>query len=217
MSDGNPFRLDNTTNPFYTDNDYNKPIRDPRLYETMLVNGTQFGDHAAELWIGGRDNVNDTEKETGKYATGFGCYKFYKEGINSLKDKYLQWPYLRLAEMYLIKAEALVRQGKIGDARVVLQEFCSARYTDEVEIASDPETLLQEILDERIREFYQENDFRWLDMKRLGVRVERLVSGERFILQPDDFRYSFPIPLRELQLNKNMVQTPGWEKVILVQ
>ena len=123
----------------------------------------------------------------------------------------------RLAEMYLIKAEALVRQGKIGDARVVLQEFCSARYTDEVEIASDPETLLQEILDERIREFYQENDFRWLDMKRLGVRVERLVSGERFILQPDDFRYSFPIPLRELQLNKNMVQTPGWEKVILVQ
>ena len=26
-----------------------------------------------------------------RYATGFGCYKFYKEGVNSLKDKYLQW------------------------------------------------------------------------------------------------------------------------------
>ena len=89
MSNGEPFQLNTATDLFYTDNDYNKPIRDPRLYETMLVNGTQFGDHAAELWIGGRDNINDTEKETGKYATGFGCYKFYKEGVNSLKDKYL--------------------------------------------------------------------------------------------------------------------------------
>ena len=123
----------------------------------------------------------------------------------------------RLAEMYLIKAEALVRQGKTPEAQDVLREFCAARYTGDVEIASDPETLLQEILDERLREFYQENDFRWLDMKRLGVRLERLVAGERFVLQSDDFRYCFPIPLRELQLNKNMVQTPGWEKVILVQ
>lgn len=123
----------------------------------------------------------------------------------------------RLAEMYLIKAEALVRQGKTGEAREVLEEFCEARYSGPVELPSDPEALLQEILDERLREFYQENDFRWLDMKRLGVRVERTIAGERFVLQPDDFRYSFPIPLRELQLNKNMVQTPGWEKVILAQ
>ena len=52
--------------PFFTDNDYNKPVRDPRLYETMLVNGANFGDHAAELWLGGRDNIDNTEKETGK-------------------------------------------------------------------------------------------------------------------------------------------------------
>ena len=61
MSNGEPFQLNTATDLFYTDNDYNKPIRDPRLYETMLVNGKQFGDHAAELWIGGRDNINDTE------------------------------------------------------------------------------------------------------------------------------------------------------------
>ena len=47
MSNGEPFQLNTATDLFYTDNDYNKPIRDPRLYETMLVNGTQFGDHAA--------------------------------------------------------------------------------------------------------------------------------------------------------------------------
>ena len=173
MSDGNPFRLDNTTNPIYTDHDYNKPIRDPRLYETMLVNGTQFGDHAAELWIGGRDNVNDTEKETGKYATGFGCYKFYKEGINSLKDKYLQWPYLRLAEMYLIYAEALLQHkhdltGAIEQvnkvrARVGLGDLAACNPSKN--LTTDSDALLEEILRERACELGLE-DVRLFDMIR---------------------------------------------------
>lgn len=121
----------------------------------------------------------------------------------------------RLAEMYLIKAEALARQGKTGEARMVLEEFGNARYTEHVNVPTEPAELLQEILDERLREFYMENDFRWLDMKRLGVTVERVVGGDKFVLEPDDFRYCFPIPAREIEFNKNMVQTPGWDKVIL--
>lgn len=121
----------------------------------------------------------------------------------------------RLAEMYLIKAEALARQGKTGEARMVLEEFKNSRYTEPVSVPTDATQLLQEILDERLREFYMENDFRWLDMKRLGVRVERVVGGDKYVLEPDDFRYCFPIPSREIELNKNMIQTPGWDKVIL--
>ena len=173
MSNGEPFQLNTATDLFYTDNDYNKPIRDPRLYETMLVNGTQFGDHAAELWIGGRDNINDTEKETGKYATGFGCYKFYKEGVNSLKDKYLQWPYLRLAEMYLIYAEALLKSkndlpGAIEQvnkvrARVGLGDL--AGCTPRKNLTTDADALLEEILRERACELGLE-DVRLFDMTR---------------------------------------------------
>lgn len=173
MSKGEPFQLNSTTNPFYTDNDYNKPTRDPRLYETMLVNGTQFGDHAAELWIGGRDNINDTEKETGKYATGFGCYKFYKEGVNSLKDKYLQWPYLRLAEMYLIYAEVLLKSkndltGAIEQvnkvrARVGLGDL--AACNPDKNLTNDANALLEEILRERACELGLE-DVRLFDMTR---------------------------------------------------
>ena len=121
----------------------------------------------------------------------------------------------RLAEMYLVKAEALVRGGKTGEAVAVMTEFCNARYEETVTLPNNSEELLQVILDERIREFYMENDHRWLDMKRLGVTDERIVNGERFVLKPDDFRYSFPIPARELELNTNMVQTPGWEKIVL--
>ena len=173
MSNGEPFQLNTATDLFYTDNDYNKPIRDPRLYETMLVNGTQFGDHAAELWIGGRDNINDTEKETGKYATGFGCYKFYKEGVNSLKDKYLQWPYLRLAEMYLIYAEALLKSkndltGAIEQvnkvrARVGLGDL--AACNPDKNLTTDADALLEEILRERACELGLE-DVRLFDMTR---------------------------------------------------
>ena len=173
MSNGEPFQLNTATDLFYTDNDYNKPIRDPRLYETMLVNGTQFGDHAAELWIGGRDNINDTEKETGKYATGFGCYKFYKEGVNSLKDKYLQWPYLRLAEMYLIYAEALLKSkndlpGAIEQvnkvrARVGLGDW--AVCNPGKNLTTDADALLEEILRERACELGLE-DVRLFDMTR---------------------------------------------------
>lgn len=121
----------------------------------------------------------------------------------------------RLAEMFLIKAEALCRQEKDGEARSVLIDFCNARYTFAPEIPSGHEALLNAILDERNREFYQEGDFRWLDMKRLGIRMERTISGERHVLAPDDFRYSFPIPAREMKLNKNMVQNPGWEQIII--
>lgn len=121
----------------------------------------------------------------------------------------------RLAEMYLIKAEALVRMGKIAEAQEVLKEFCDARYVENENIPTDGEALLQVILDERVREFYMENDFRWLDMKRLGISMERIVNGERYVLEANDFRYCFPIPAKELELNKNMVQNPGWEQIVL--
>ncbi len=121
----------------------------------------------------------------------------------------------RLAEMYLIKAEALVRQGNVGGAQEVLRQFKNARYTGEVNIPADKDALLTEILEERTREFYMENDFRWLDMKRTGISYERTVRGENYKLQPDDFRYSFPIPRSEMELNRNMVQNPGWENIIL--
>lgn len=123
----------------------------------------------------------------------------------------------RLAEMYLIKAEALLRQNDIAGSKSVLTEFLTARHKGvPPTVSDDPNKLLQNILDERIREFFIENDFRWLDMKRTGVSISRVVNGELFVLKPDDFRYSFPIPQTEIMNNKNMVQTPGWENIVFI-
>lgn len=120
----------------------------------------------------------------------------------------------RLAEMYLIRAEALVMTGQLGPAKNLLMDFRAERYLSSIDTPVEREKLLQEIRMERELEFFQENDFRWLDMKRLGIRVERVINGESQILESDDFRYAFPIPREELKLNRNMVQNPGWEKII---
>lgn len=122
----------------------------------------------------------------------------------------------RLADMYLIKSEALVRQGKTGEGKAVLDEFRSHRYTGSLPtIGNDSEALLKAIHDERFKEFYMEGDKVWLDMKRFGYTMERTIAGEKNYLTADDFRYCFPIPAREMQYNKKMEQNPGWESVIV--
>ncbi|WP_071146944.1 RagB/SusD family nutrient uptake outer membrane protein [Bacteroides ihuae] len=197
MADGSPFSWGDATvasNPFFTNNDYSKPIRDPRLYETILVNGAKYSGRAVELWLGGRENVSSTEKETGIYATGFGLYKFYKEGKSSLAGNYLEWPYLRLSEMYLIYAEALLKNNRLSDAidqvdkvraRVGLKGLAEVNPTENLK--TDANALMEEILRERACELGLE-DVRLFDMVRNkradlfqaplhGLKIQRADGG----------------------------------------
>lgn len=174
MSDGTPFNFDKAVaenKMFFEENDYNKPTRDPRLYETILVNGAKWQGRAVELWTGGRENANSTATETGVYATGFGLYKFYKEGKNSLAGNYLEWPYLRLTEMYLIYAEALLKNNNPSEAikqvdkvraRVGLKGLIESNPGKNME---DPNVLMEAILNERACELGLE-DVRFFDMIR---------------------------------------------------
>lgn len=116
----------------------------------------------------------------------------------------------RLAEMYLIKAETEFRMNRKEEAKATLDIFRKSRYTDGGVTANTPD-LLSAILSEREKEFYIENDFNWLDYKRLGRTIKRTVNNQEYTLEPNDFRYSFPIPQKEMQENHNMKQNPGWE------
>ena len=140
------------------------------MYETILVNGAKYSGRAVELWLGGRENVSSTEKETGAYATGYGLYKFYKEGKGSLAGNYLEWPYLRLAEVYLIYAEALLKNNRLADAirqvdivraRVGLKGLVESNPTKQ--LTTDSNALMEEILRERACELGME-DVRLFDM-----------------------------------------------------
>lgn len=175
MSDGTSFDLDKAIaekNMFFEGNDYRKrATRDPRLYETILVNGAKLEGRPVELWNGGRDNVNNTVNEIGEFATGFGLYKFYKGGYYGLYGSYLEWPYLRLAELYLIYAEALLKNNRIDDAIVqvdIIRKRVGLKGLVESNPDKDmthPDVLMEAILNERACELGLE-DVRFFDMVR---------------------------------------------------
>ena len=104
--------------------------RDPRLYETMVVprhdlpagfdyNGVNFNDP----WVGGcLENNSNFNSNADDVASGYCKFKWmldYKGG-SRYDDEYIGVSYIRLAEMYLIRAEA---KAETGDLRGALDDL----------------------------------------------------------------------------------------------
>ena len=91
--------------------DEQKPVdnRDPRLYESVAVNNDPWGTGGlfASFWQGGREGTAGTGGGLAKYGTS--CRKFTLGGNGAQMEfsgKPLVYPYIRLADIYLIYAEA---------------------------------------------------------------------------------------------------------------
>lgn len=117
-------------------------------------------------------------------------------------------------EMMLVKAEALARDNKIGEAMNMLNTLRVKRImtdTYEPSTAATKEEALQLVLQERRWELAIKGP-RWSDMKRLDAQdrmpaVERLdmATGEVLeTLEPNSTHYTFEIPSRVLLFNPNM-------------
>lgn len=126
----------------------------------------------------------------------------------------------RIAEAYLIAAEAAYKNNEESDALEYLNKLRSARGVSEV--TSSGTTLLNDIKNERLRELAFEG-VRLNDLKRWGDPVKRHTpQNTEFILtnpassyyeldaQPDNFRFVWPIPSNDIQTNKNIVQNRGY-------
>ena len=108
---------------------------------------------------------------------------------------------LRLAEMYLIRAEALAYTGgNVDDIRANLNVVRTRAGLDPVTAITHDELKLA-IEWERRHEFAFESQ-RWADL----VRTKRAT----LVLGIDENHTLFPIPLSELQTNKLMTQNPGY-------
>lgn len=165
LSDGTPFDWNNPAHVEVIFSD-----RDPRLFETVLVNNASFQGRQVELWVGGREAQLGPKNEQGQYATGFGLFKFILD-FASARNRPTLWPYLRMAEIHLIYAEALMKAGRTDDAIVEIDKV-RARVGLNGLRESNPNTdytnqalLLEAILNERACELGLE-DVRFFDLIR---------------------------------------------------
>lgn len=110
MSDGTPF---DWNNPDHVKNIFTN--RDPRLFETVLVDGATYQGRQVELWVGGREAQQGPVTETGQYASGYALFKFILD-FNANRNVPTLWPYLRMSELHLTYAEALMKMNRTDDA-----------------------------------------------------------------------------------------------------
>ncbi len=153
--------------------------RDPRLYETVQVNGDLYGASISngkmsgqnyEMWIGGTTAGTGPKTQGGVYGTSY-CHNKYivDNGMSAYLRQSYQWAYLRLSDLYLTYAEALVQaddnNGKALEyvdairSRVGLGGLAACNPKEN--LTSNKENLIKEILRERACELGFENSRYW--------------------------------------------------------
>lgn len=150
------------------------------------------------------------------------------------------WPVIRLAELYLGYAECCVETGDLETARVYLNkvrtraglptvEEAWSKYTANPNKPNTQDGLREIVRNERMNEFYLENQNfwdmrRWLlaekyfNVKAQGMNIEATnmtnfakpteVTFERKFTSPAN--YLMPIPSDDMNKNTHIVQNPGY-------
>jgi hypothetical protein len=111
-------------------------------------------------------------------------------------------------EMYLIRAEALVRNGNVPAGVGDLNTLLINRYLKNTYVrinTNNQDTALAFILQERRKELVFRG-LRWTDLRRLNqdktfaVTLNRVLNGASYNLLPNDSRYAYPFDDQEIQL-----------------
>ncbi len=118
-------------------------------------------------------------------------------------------PLIRLSELYLIRAEARVRQGKVAEGLSDLNTIRARRFPAAFNSAvstTDAAEAISAIFAERRLELFFEGH-RFFDLKRTGQDIRKGATGP---IQYTDVRVLAPIPQAQVELNKLLVQNPGY-------
>ncbi|CAH0318877.1 SusD-like protein BACOVA_02651 [Pedobacter sp. Bi27] len=115
---------------------------------------------------------------------------------------------LRLAEQYLIRAEARAQQNNLSGAKTDIDMVRTRAGLDGVSATLDQGQMLTAIEQERKVEFFGEWGHRWLDLKRTG-RANVVINA----LKPTWKSTSvlFPIPQAQILANPSLTQNPGYQ------
>jgi starch-binding outer membrane protein, SusD/RagB family len=198
---------------FYTSCDYT--LSDYAL--TLFVSSTE------DIRGEGATYLSSSSPYIWKYvgtAAGSGVTRSYSDQ---------NWIIYRMADIYLMKAEALVMQGDYTTATELVNKIrARAGITVDLDTKSTELEMLSMILDERVREFAGEGK-RWYDLLRVARRndyqyldymITQVTSSASSMYAPivratllDEDSHYLPIATDELELNSLLVQNPYYENL----
>ncbi len=113
---------------------------------------------------------------------------------------------LRLAEQYLVRAEARAQQNNVPGSRadlLVVRQRAGLGATP----ANDKDALLLAVERERRIELNSEMGHRWFDLKRTG-RINAVLSAVKTNWKAESALY--PVPADQRSRNGNLTQNPGY-------
>ncbi|MEG9328983.1 RagB/SusD family nutrient uptake outer membrane protein [Salinimicrobium catena] len=153
-------------------------------------------DHRLNNWVG--------------YNGALGVFFPYKYKVQNSTDEATEYSMvLRLAEQYLIRAEARARSGDLTGAISdldVIRMRAGLEPIAQLNPNISETDLVTLIIEERNKELFTEWGHRWLDLKRTGMAEAKFEDTNGW--ESTDVLY--PIPESELIKNPNLIQNDGY-------
>ncbi|MCX8480626.1 MAG: RagB/SusD family nutrient uptake outer membrane protein, partial [Sediminibacterium sp.] len=192
---------------------------------STLVNLFNSADSLRALFY--LDGQNKEIKDVTKFTDGYAVKKFTnktKSGASGYSGDFTDtdFPLFRLAEMYLIYAESILRGGTGGEINLAVSYINNLRQrgygntAGNITIANfaTPSAGLNFIIDERARELYWEG-FRRTDLIRFNRFTESTYlwpwkGGVSNGTGVENYRKLYPIPSTDLAANPNLKQNTGY-------
>ncbi|MDQ2719357.1 MAG: RagB/SusD family nutrient uptake outer membrane protein [Bacteroidota bacterium] len=165
-----------------------------------LINSFESGDQRKVKWL----NYNNVDNGNGTFTLYYYPYKYKnKQPTQTPTEDYML---LRLADTYLVRAEA---SAQLGDLTAALADLNIVRQRagltpSNFSLKAD---VINAIMHERQIELFCELGNRWFDLKRTGT-INAVLGTEKNNWETTDAL--FPIPQFELQANPYLKQNPGY-------
>ncbi|ANI90540.1 hypothetical protein A9P82_01075 [Arachidicoccus ginsenosidimutans] len=179
--------------------------------QASQVNGVLSSNLLSAFEPGDQRRVNWVDSSTTSTAVYYYAYKYkVRTNITAVSTEYLV-P-LRLAEQYLIRAEARAYNNNLEGAKEDL-DMVRTRAGLPNTTASSQSALLTAILHERQVELFTECGHRFFDLRRTGNldKVMNVVSPQKGSSW-QSFEQWWPIPTKDIQEDPNLTQTPGYQE-----
>jgi hypothetical protein len=161
-----------------------------------------------EIWLRGDPAIMDCANDLTSQFMGARSVKFYPDPNWNPSPRYENndFPFFRLAELIMGKAEAIMRGGTATGGDTPLSLVNQIRARANATLYTEEQLTLDELLDERARES-QHEAHRRTDLIRFGKFHEPRLFRD---YESEAYRELWPIPSNQINLNPKLEQNPGY-------